>query len=73
LNLTQAVTHWEEFYNKQRSHSSLQGKTPWERYLEVQPLVPTKEAIQNLYQQKKETILARNYSFILWKKQQPLA
>lgn len=35
LNLKQAVIQWEEFYNKQRAHSSLQGKTPWERYLEV--------------------------------------
>ncbi|RDD34628.1 transposase [Wolbachia endosymbiont of Cylisticus convexus] len=22
---------WEEYYNKQRSHSTLQGKTPWQR------------------------------------------
>jgi hypothetical protein len=28
LNLAGELTRREEFYNKQRSHSSLQGKTP---------------------------------------------
>jgi transposase InsO family protein len=70
LNLTGELTHWEEFYNKQRTHSSLQGKTPWERYLEVRHQIPTQEQIQQLYSQKKEDILARNYTFIQWKKKQ---
>ncbi|QHT65338.1 IS481 family transposase [Rhodocytophaga rosea] len=73
LNLTGELTQWEEFYNKQRMHSSLQGKTPWEKYLEVQQQVPTHEQIRQLYAQKKEDILARNYTFIQWKKKQALS
>jgi len=23
---------WEDYYNKQRAHSSLHGNTPWEKY-----------------------------------------
>ncbi|WP_394801627.1 integrase core domain-containing protein [Chryseobacterium cucumeris] len=32
LNLNTLATQWQEFYNKKRPHSSLNGKTPWENY-----------------------------------------
>lgn len=73
LNLTGELTQWEEFYNKHRAHSSLQDKTPWAKYLEVQQQVPTYEQIRQLYSQKKEEILARNYTFIQWKKKHSLS
>ena len=53
LNLIEDLTQWEKFYNNQESHSSLQGKTPWEKYREVQHQVPIYEQIRQLYTQKK--------------------
>ncbi|WP_426480013.1 integrase core domain-containing protein [Chryseobacterium sp. CBSDS_008] len=31
---------WQEFYNKKRPHSSLNGKTPWEKLQSLEHLIP---------------------------------
>ncbi|WP_370634650.1 integrase core domain-containing protein [Cesiribacter sp. SM1] len=68
LDWQQASAQWENFYNQERLHSSLHGKTPWEKYLEVKAIIPTQEQIQHQYQQKKETVHARNNYFFQWQK-----
>ena len=73
LDWKQALAHWENFYNQQRDHSSLNGKTPWEKYLEVKATVPSMEQIQYQYQQKKENIRARNSYFFQWQKKNNMA
>ncbi len=73
LDWKQALAGWESFYNKQRLHSSLLGKTPWEKYQEVQATVPTPAQIQHQYGQKKEPIKARNSYFVQWQKKNDLA
>jgi transposase InsO family protein len=40
LDLTFKLKEWEHFYNYSRPHSSLKGKTPYEKYLEVKDKVP---------------------------------
>jgi hypothetical protein len=40
LNLRRALAEWLDFYNYERSHSSLGGKTPHERFLELKESVP---------------------------------
>jgi len=37
-HLTTQLSQWESFYNRERAHSSLGGKTPWEKYLELETL-----------------------------------
>ncbi len=66
LDWKQALTGWESFYNKQRLHSSLLGKTPWEKYEDVQATVPTLAQTQHQYGQKPEPIKARNSFFVQW-------
>ncbi|WP_264339189.1 IS481 family transposase [Wolbachia endosymbiont (group A) of Cydia splendana] len=52
---------WEEYYNKQRPHSSLQGKTPWEKYKELEKTIPCLSEIQKNYISSKETFVMQNY------------
>ncbi|MEM8558248.1 MAG: IS481 family transposase, partial [Bacteroidota bacterium] len=52
--LPERLGAWQRFYNADRPHSSLGGKTPLERYHEVAALVPTRGAIAGAYDTKKE-------------------
>jgi transposase InsO family protein len=36
LQIEPLLADWEQFYNYKRPHSSLNGKTPHERYLELE-------------------------------------
>ena len=41
---------WEHFYNYLRPHSSLKGKTPYERFMEVQDCIPYEfDIAENFY------------------------
>jgi transposase InsO family protein len=53
---------WEEYYNKQRSHSSLGGKTPSEKYEELQDKIPTVDEIQKLYKDN-QPFAVQNYKY----------
>jgi transposase InsO family protein len=59
--LLKKLRAWEEYYNTQRSHSSLQGKTPWEKYQELQHLIPCLEQIHAIYEQSQESFAIQNY------------
>ncbi|MCJ7454313.1 MAG: integrase core domain-containing protein, partial [Wolbachia endosymbiont of Homalodisca vitripennis] len=52
---------WEEYYNKHRPHSALQGKTPWEKYKELENTIPCLSEIQKNYISSKETFVMQNY------------
>lgn len=52
---------WEEYYNKQRPHSSLQGKTPWEKYKELASIIPCLSEVQKNYIPSKEPFATQNY------------
>jgi transposase InsO family protein len=73
LDWQQALAQWENFYNQQRHHSSLHGKTPWEKYLEVKAIILSPAQVQQQYLQKKEIIRARNSYFLQWQKKNNLA
>ncbi len=59
--LPDKLLEWEEYYNKHRSHSSLQGKTPWEKYKSLKKTVPYLETIQANYDSSKEKFVIQNY------------
>lgn len=52
---------WESYYNNCRSHSSLQGKTPWEKYQEYKSRIPSLEEIHAAYSLREEVFSIQNY------------
>ncbi|WP_367363884.1 IS481 family transposase [Candidatus Tisiphia endosymbiont of Nedyus quadrimaculatus] len=54
---------WEEYYNKHRSHSSLHGIAPWEKYKELEHTIPSIEKVHKSYDSSKETFAIQNYKY----------
>jgi transposase InsO family protein len=61
LELQTKLREWEEYYNKQRAHSSLHGKTPWEKYKSLENTIPAVKEIQDSYDTSKELFAIQNY------------
>ncbi|ETO16291.1 Type I restriction-modification system methyltransferase subunit [Reticulomyxa filosa] len=53
---------WEKYYNKGRPHSALQGKTPWEKYKELEPQIPTIEEVHLNYEVSQENFVPQSYN-----------
>lgn len=64
LHIEPFLAKWEHFYNHKRPHASLNGKTPYERYLELEKLVPTQGEVTGKYWEKNEVIRPRNYQYL---------
>lgn len=47
--LDEQLAKWQQFYNRERTHSAINSKTPQARFDELIPLVPTQEAIHAAY------------------------
>lgn len=60
-NLKALLLEWEFYYNQYRPHSSLNGKTPNERYSELISLIPSLEKIE--YDINKEHIVCQRRFF----------
>lgn len=54
---------WEEYYNKQRAHSSLHGNTPWEKYKALENTIPFIKEIQENYDTSKELFAIQSYKY----------
>ena len=69
LPLNKLLTEWEYFYNHLRPHASLNGKTPYEKYLETTSRVPLQgEVTQNYWDSPPEKIVPRNTKYLTWVK-----
>lgn len=64
LSLEQLLADWEYFYNHKRPHSSLSGKTPFERFLELEKDTPIQPEVTGKYWEKMEVIRPRNYQYL---------
>lgn len=69
LNLKAKLAEWEHFYNYSRPHSSLNGKTPHERFLKLKDKVPNQWDIFEKYWKSNEQV--KNYKMEKYKKQNP--
>ena len=54
---------WERYYNHNRGHSSLHGKTPQEKYKALEHTIPTLKEIQECYDSEKESFAIQNYKY----------
>lgn len=70
LPLEKLVAEWEHFYNHQRPHASLHGKTPYEKYLEVASKAPWQgEVTQQYWDGKPEQLVPRCSKYYFWLKE----
>jgi transposase InsO family protein len=58
--LPSRLEDWRCFYNQQRPHTSLGGKTPAERIKDLAELIPSAEAVHAAYDPAKEVIRPQN-------------
>jgi transposase InsO family protein len=70
LSLNELAKSWQEFYNKKRSHSSLGGKTPWEKFKELEHKTPYQYEVTSAFQASKEEVKPRNSYYLNWIKKQ---
>ena len=69
LNLNALALEWERFYNHKRPHSSLKGLTPWQKFREVEKLVPIQPEVTQNFWDSEEEILPRNYDYLRFLKE----
>lgn len=60
-DLVQKLETWQEYYNKQRAHSSLQGQTSHEKYKKLESKIPSLEEVNQNFDLKKEVIITQDY------------
>lgn len=60
-NLVEELGYWEFYYNWHRPHSSLYGKTPHEKYIELIHNTPLHEVVSNNYNPDQESIIPQSY------------
>lgn len=61
--LKRKLKEWQSYYNTGRSHTSLDGKTPFEKYQELKNQIPTQEEINQNYDDSKEMILPQSFQY----------
>jgi transposase InsO family protein len=60
-DLGEQLALWQHFYNWDRSHGGLNGKTPMDRYFELIADVPWSEDVQATYDLRREHLRIRDY------------
>jgi len=68
LSLAGKLLEWQNFYNYKRPHASLKGKTPYEKLLSVEHLIPIQPDVTSKYWEKEEEIHSRNSTWYYRKK-----
>lgn len=71
LPLKELLSKWERYYNHERPHSSLGGKTPWEKYLEMEKKIPIQPEVSLEWYKGKEKIKVRDSEYQRWLKKHP--
>ena len=58
-DLQEKLREWQDYYNHERPHGSLQNRTPWETWWELE--APLNEEVEAMYDASKERYRAQNY------------
>ena len=64
-NLEELLAEWQHYYNWFRPHSSLGGKSPDERCLELSSITPFWDEVEDNYHPEKERLQVQNYYYDL--------
>lgn len=68
-SLNKLLNDWEDFYNHKRPHSSLRGKTPWEKYLELENQVPIQPEVNGWFWESKHQLVPRCSKYWQWQEE----
>jgi transposase InsO family protein len=60
-DLPQRLEEWQDHYNQYRIHGSLNGRTPWEAWLERLSLTPFRDEVESSYELSAERIRHPHY------------
>ena len=60
MDIAPKLLEWQNFYNHKRPHASLNGKTPYEKYLELEHLIPIQPDVTAKYWEKEVEIIPRS-------------
>jgi hypothetical protein len=60
-NLEDLWAEWQHYYNRERPHCSLGGKSPDERRLELSSITPFGDEVEEHYHPEKERLQEQNY------------
>lgn len=63
--LASRLGEWQHYYNWQRGHGSLSGRTPVQRFIELMPKTPFWDEVGRDYDPRKERIQEANYAIDL--------
>jgi len=66
LDLNKLLSDWEYFYNHKRPHSSLDGLTPWEKYMELENKIPIQPEVTDWYQKSSHRLVPRSSIYLKW-------
>jgi len=61
--LDEQLAQWQAFYNQERTHSAIHGKTPLARFQELIDVLPTFEAIQAAYVPPMKKYVTNNHYY----------
>jgi transposase InsO family protein len=60
-DLENKLEEWQDYYNQERPHGSLKGRTPWERWFELLHQTPYRDEVEALYDSSRERLQHQNY------------
>lgn len=66
INLDAQLSEWVFFYNKKRPHSPLNGKTLWEKYLELEDKIPLQTDVTGWYWESSHSLMPRCSKYWQW-------
>jgi len=64
-NLSDELAYWQHYYNWERPHGSLNGKSPIDKYFELSNITPYWDDVCDAYDPDKERIKDQNYNLDL--------
>ena len=68
VDLNELAKSWQVFYNKKRPHSSLKGKTPWQKYQSLKHKIPIQPEVTSAFWDSNEKVKSRNSLYQNWLK-----